>query len=149
MKVFEAEQQADEAFKVGVGSAAAGKTILSRGVILATGRFIGGGLSADRKHIRETIFNLPVAQPESRDRWHREDLLDRRGHLINRAGLETDDHFRPLDKNGRPAFNNLYAVGSILAHQDWKRMKCGVGLAVATAFGAVKGFVASLGAESR
>jgi len=145
-KVSEAKQQADEAFKIRVGSAAAGQTILSKGVILATGRFIGGGLSAGRKHIRETVFNLPLTQPETRDRWHREDFLDRRGHLINQAGLETDDHFRPLDKNGRPAFKKLFAVGSILAHQDWKRMKCGVGLAVATAFGAVKGFVSSLGA---
>jgi glycerol-3-phosphate dehydrogenase subunit B len=145
-KVFEAKQQADEEFKVGAGSAAAGQTILSKGVILATGRFIGGGLSAGRKHIRETVFNLPVTQPETRDSWHREDFLDRQGHLINRAGLETDDHFRPLDKNGRPVFKNLFAAGSILAHQDWKRMKCGVGLAVATAFGAVKGFVEAIGA---
>jgi glycerol-3-phosphate dehydrogenase subunit B len=145
LKVSEAKQQADEEFKLSLGRTAAGQTILSKGVILATGRFIGGGLSAGRKHIRETVFNLPVSQPETRDRWHREDFLDRQGHLINQAGLETDDHFRPLDKNGRPVFINLFAAGSILAHQDWKRMKCGVGLAVATAFGAVKGFIETLG----
>lgn len=142
MKVSEAKQQADEAFKVGISSAATGQTIFSTGVILATGRFIGGGLGASRKHIRETVFNLPVTQPETRDSWHREDFLDRQGHSINQAGLETDNHFRPLDKDGSPAFKNLFAAGSILAHQDWKRMKCGVGLAVATAFGAVKGFMA-------
>jgi glycerol-3-phosphate dehydrogenase subunit B len=28
-----------------------------------------------------------------------------------------------------------------LAHQDWIRMKCGSGLAIATAFGAVKAFM--------
>jgi glycerol-3-phosphate dehydrogenase subunit B len=105
-----------------------------------TGRFIGGGLSADRKHIRETIFDLPLHQPETRAQWHRKDFLDRRGHQINQAGLEIDNLFRPLGNNGRPAFNTLFAVGSILAHQDWKRMKCGSGLAVATAFGAVKAF---------
>jgi glycerol-3-phosphate dehydrogenase subunit B len=32
----------------------------------------------------------------------------------------------------------LFAIGSILAHQDWIRMKCGSGLAIATAYGAVK-----------
>ena len=30
------------------------------------------------------------------------------------------------------------AAGSILAHQDWKRQKCGSGLAIATAYGAVQ-----------
>jgi glycerol-3-phosphate dehydrogenase subunit B len=80
-------------------------------------------------------------QPETRAQWHRENFLDRRGHQINQAGLEIDDHFRPLGFNGKPAFNTLFAAGSILAHQDWKRMKCGSGLAVATAFGAVKSFV--------
>jgi glycerol-3-phosphate dehydrogenase subunit B len=55
--------------------------------------------------------------------------------------VEIDDHFRPMNHHGRPAFNTLFAAGSILAHQDWKRMKCGTGLAVATAFGAVKAFI--------
>ncbi|MEJ2730435.1 MAG: hypothetical protein P8185_18365 [Deltaproteobacteria bacterium] len=38
---------------------------------------------------------------------------------------------------GRPAFETLFAVGSILAHQDWMRMKCGAGLAIASAYAAV------------
>jgi glycerol-3-phosphate dehydrogenase subunit B len=33
----------------------------------------------------------------------------------------------------------LFAAGSILAHQDWMRMKCGSGLAIATAYAAVEG----------
>jgi glycerol-3-phosphate dehydrogenase subunit B len=66
---------------------------------------------------------------------------DPRGHPINRAGLETDAFFRPLDRSGDPAYRNLFAVGSILAHQDWMRMKCGSGLAVSTAFKAVNAFV--------
>ena len=140
--VFEAKQETSGKFRMSIGGIRSEQRVLSKGIILATGRFIGGGLSADRKHIRETIFNLPVFQPEKRAQWHREDFLDLRGHLINHAGLEIDDHFRPLDNNGQPAFNTLFAAGSILAHQDWKRMKCGVGLAVATAYGAVKAFVA-------
>jgi len=140
-RVLEVNPRSDTVFEIGIGSAAGEQTILSNGIILATGRFVGGGLSADRKRIHETIFNLPVCQPEGRVKWHRDDLLDLQGHLINRAGLEIDDHFRPLNIKGYPAFNKLFAAGSILAHQDWKRMKCGVGLAVATAFGAVKAFV--------
>lgn len=140
-RVLEVNLRSDTVFEISIGIAAREQTILSNGIILATGRFIGGGLSTDRKRIHETIFHLPVYQPEGRVKWHRDDLLDLQGHLINRTGLEIDDHFRPLDKKGHPAFNKLFAAGSILAHQDWKRMKCGVGLAVATAFGAVKAFV--------
>ena len=142
--VIEAQKDPAGGFRIQVGGSKAGKDekeLLSKGVILATGRFIGGGLSADRKNIRETIFDLHVHQPGRRDLWHREDFLDSRGHPINHAGLEIDPHFRPLDKDGNPAFEGLFAAGSILAHQDWKRMKCGVGLAVATAFGAVKAFM--------
>ena len=65
-------------------------------------------------------------------------MLDPRGHAVNRAGLEIDDSFRPLSSSRRPAFKTLFAAGSILAHNDWKRMKCGGGVAVASAFGAVK-----------
>ena len=115
----------------------------SRGIILASGRFIGGGLHSDRKRIRETIFDLPVYQPTHRKAWHRRDFLDPRGHFINQAGLEIDDSFRPLDDSGAPAFETLFAAGSILAHSDWKRLKCGAGLAIATAFGAVNAFARS------
>ncbi|UCF84491.1 MAG: glycerol-3-phosphate dehydrogenase subunit GlpB [Desulfobacteraceae bacterium] len=139
-RVLEVNRKAGGDFELSVGGETTERTVESKGVILASGRFIGGGLHADRKRIRETIFDLPVRQPENRTKWHHENLLEPRGHPINRAGLEIDDTFRPLDRNGRPAFNTLFAAGSILAHQDWKRMKCGAGLAIATAFGAVKSF---------
>jgi glycerol-3-phosphate dehydrogenase subunit B len=84
---------------------------------------------------------LPVHQPQGRREWHRDNFLDSRGHPVNRAGVEIDDSFRPLDRAGRPVFDTLFAAGSILAHQDWMRMKCGSGLAIATAYGAVSSFL--------
>jgi glycerol-3-phosphate dehydrogenase subunit B len=98
-------------------------------------------LYADRLRIKETVFDLPVHQPDNRAGWHRRDMLDPRGHPVNRAGLEIDDSFRPLNSSHRPAYRTLFAAGSILAHNDWKRLKCGAGLAVASAFGAVTSFV--------
>jgi glycerol-3-phosphate dehydrogenase subunit B len=139
-RVVEVRQGRGGKFEISIDSVNGRQTIHSTGVILATGRFIGGGLVADRKHIRETIFNLPVFQPDSRKEWHREDFFDRQGHPINQAGVEVDNRFRPINNQGRPVFNHLFAAGSILAHQDWKREKCGTGLAVATAFRAVKAF---------
>ena len=116
-------------------------TVQAQAAILATGRFIGQGLTADRKRIRESLFDLSVSQPKSRRNWHREHFLDLKGHAINRAGLEIDECFRPLRIDGCPAHKNLYAAGSILAHCDWMRMKCGSGLAIATAYGAVAAYL--------
>ena len=139
-RVLEVNRSGEGDFELGIGKVAVEHRVQSKGVILASGRFIGGGLHADRKRIRETIFDLPVHQPGTRTEWHRQDFLDPRGHPINRAGLEIDDTFRPLDSSSRPAFETLFAAGSILAHQDWKRMKCGSGLGITTAFAAVKSF---------
>ncbi|MGB8426354.1 MAG: FAD-binding protein, partial [Desulfobacterales bacterium] len=116
-------------------------TVQAQAALLASGRFIGQGLTADRKRIRETIFDLTVSQPSTRRHWHRERFLDLKGHAINRAGLEIDECFRPLTADDRPVYENLYAAGSILAHCDWMRMKCGSGLAIATAYGAVNAYL--------
>ena len=115
--------------------------IEARGVVLATGRFLGGGLTASRRGIHETIANLRVHQPQRRRDWHRPRFLDPQGHPVNRAGLEVDDLFRPFGSNGQCYHENLFAAGSVLAHQDWKRTKCGAGLAIATAYGAVRSFI--------
>lgn len=114
--------------------------VQAKAAILASGRFFGKGLHANRKQIRETIFDLPVFQPESRSLWHNPDFLSKDGHPISQAGLEIDDNFRPIGKDGKAVYENLFAAGSILAHQDWPRMKCGSGLAIATAYKAVKAF---------
>jgi glycerol-3-phosphate dehydrogenase subunit B len=138
-RVFRAEMDLAGEFRLHAGRTDPEEVIAARSVILATGRFMGGGLTADRRAVRESLFNLPVYQPEGRSHWHREDFLDRRGHAVNRAGLEIDSAFHPLDPTGRPAHRRLVAAGSILAHQDWMRMKCGSGLAIATAYAAVEG----------
>ncbi|MCG6910391.1 MAG: glycerol-3-phosphate dehydrogenase subunit GlpB [Deltaproteobacteria bacterium] len=136
-------EKTEDGFLLEVGSDKPMATIKTKGVVLATGRFLGKGLNADRKVIREPLLGLPVYQPGARLDWHRFDFLDRRGHLINRSGLEIDGRFRPVDASGKPIYNNLYATGSILAHQDWMRQKCGSGLAIATAYAAVKAFLES------
>jgi glycerol-3-phosphate dehydrogenase subunit B len=115
----------------------AGERVRARAVVLATGRFTGRGLTADREQVRESILGLPVQQPTSREAWHQRDFLAPSGHAINRAGLRIDDAWRPLGASGKPAWPRLFAVGSILAHQDWMRSKCGSGLAIATAWAAI------------
>ena len=125
------------------GNADFQETLDAKGFILASGRFIGGGLIAKRNGIVEPLLGLHVHQPKERKYWHRESFFDNRSHPINESGLLIDNQFRPFGKNGDIAFKNLFAAGSILAHQDWVRMKCGAGLAVATAWGAVDSFIRS------
>ena len=137
-RVHTVERQTDGGFALGVGRTEPETTVMADHVLLATGRFLGKGLEPRREGIREALFDIPVSQPENRSCWHRETFLDPKGHAINLAGIEVDDRFHPLDKTGKPVYENLYAAGSILAHQDWIRTKSGTGLAVATAYGAVE-----------
>ncbi|HUJ85605.1 MAG TPA: glycerol-3-phosphate dehydrogenase subunit GlpB [Burkholderiales bacterium] len=129
----------------GISAGGGGERVRARAVVLATGRFSGRGLSADRAGVRESLLGLPVQQPASRAAWHQRDFLDPSGHAINRAGLRVDDAWRPLDAGGTPAWPRLHAVGSILAHQDWMRSKCGAGLAIATAWAAIDQVARELG----
>jgi glycerol-3-phosphate dehydrogenase subunit B len=137
-KVLQVLTSTSRGLSIAAGMEKSEMIIHAKGAILASGRFFGQGLHADRHHVRETIFDLNVSQPDSRDQWHRKDVLDVRGHKLNQAGIETDAHLRPLSAKGTVALDNVFAAGSILAHQDWVRMKCGSGLAITTAYAAVK-----------
>ncbi len=138
-KVTKARKRMDGGWLLTIGDGAHRYHIGTKCVVLASGRFLGRGLHADRTGIRETIFNLPVKQPADRSQWHQKDLLHSDGHPINCCGLPTDRHYRPVDQGGKPVHPNLFVAGSILANQDWIRQKCGSGLAIATAWGAVEG----------
>ncbi len=129
----------------GMSGGEGGERVSARAVVLATGRFTGRGLTADRGGVRESILGIPVHQPSSREAWHQRDFFDPSGHPINRAGLEIDDAWRPLDAGGKPVWPRLFAIGSILAHQDWMRSKCGSGLAIATAWAAMDQVALALG----
>lgn len=113
-------------------------TIRARAAIMATGRFLSGGLVAAFDGIREPLIDLPVSQTASREDWYNLQYMDKRGHEIHRAGIEVDEHFRPLAANGLPVSERLFAAGLILAHQDWIRGRCGAGVALASAYEAVQ-----------
>ena len=111
--------------------------IRAQAVILATGRFLSGGLEAHPDRITEPLLDLPVTQPAGRADWYRERYTDVRGHAIHRAGIEIDADSRPLGQGGRPYSERLFAAGVVVAHQDWIRSRSGAGIAIATAYKAV------------
>ncbi|MEH0022670.1 MAG: glycerol-3-phosphate dehydrogenase subunit GlpB [Desulfobacter sp.] len=114
-------------------------------LVLATGRFMGRGLGVNPDGtVEERLFDLPVVQPGHRSDWFKKDFFNAEGHPINRSGINTDKVFRPLGADGNIYHPNLYAAGSILAHQDWKREKSGSGISIATAYKAVSHLAKSL-----
>ncbi len=128
---------------VGVEVAALGhaNTFRAEHVILATGGLYNGGILSDiHGQLREPIFDLPLVAPEGEGRagWFRERLLDGRGHPIHRAGVRVNAQMQPLDAEGAPVLANVYAVGDLLAGYDPLTDGCAEGVALATAWRAVR-----------
>ena len=108
-------------------------------VILASGRFLGGGMEAHRHGVTVPLLDLNLDASPSRDDWHMATFLGAPGHPINRLGVAVDRHLRPLGDDGKtPRFHNLRAAGALLAGHDWVREKSGAGVSIATGYRAVE-----------
>ena len=106
--------------------------------ILATGRFVGGGLKAEREKIFEPLFGLPVSQPSSRQEWFRKAFFSDQPHPVHRAGLFVDSSFRPVDETGEVLLENVRPAGTILADHNWIDEKSREGIEIATGYAAAK-----------
>ncbi|MCP4427841.1 MAG: glycerol-3-phosphate dehydrogenase subunit GlpB [Chloroflexi bacterium] len=105
----------------------------ARHFLLATGGILGGGLAGEMNgRVRETIFNLPVTAPQKRNDWFRASFLDPQGHPVFAGGVAVGADFRPINGDGQPIYNNLWAAGGLLAHSDPIRERSLEGTAVAT-----------------
>jgi glycerol-3-phosphate dehydrogenase subunit B len=111
--------------------------------VLATGRFLGGGLWADMERVSEPLFHLPVSQPGSRGEWFRERFFQPEAHPIHRAGIVTDRELRPVDAEGKVVLENVLAAGSILAHHQAIEEHSREGIDIATGYMAAKGALLS------
>jgi glycerol-3-phosphate dehydrogenase subunit B len=106
--------------------------------ILATGRFLGGGLWADMERVSEPLFHLPISQPATRGEWFRERFFQPDAHPIHRAGIVTDAALRPVDEEGKTVLSNVWVAGSILAHHEAIEEHSREGIAIATGYLAAK-----------
>ena len=104
--------------------------------VLATGRFLSGGLVASRESISEPLFGLPVVQPRSREEWFGKSFFD--GHPVNHAGIRVDEHFRPIDDQGRVVLENVRIAGSILAYHNSIEEKSRDGIPLSTGYAAAR-----------
>ncbi len=126
-----------------------GVTVTAKSVILAAGRFLGGGLHATRTEVTEPLFNLPVSQPTSRTEWHHKAAFSSDGHPLQTAGIKTDSDFRPIRADGTPLHQNMAVAGTILAGHQWTRQKCGAGISISSAWIAAKTIADQLATDKR
>ncbi len=106
-------------------------------MLLASGRFLSGGLNADQQHIHETLIDLPIQQPDTRGQWFSDEYFDPKGHAVNRSGILVNEKFQVVNHQHEVVDPRLYAAGIVLANQDWIRQRCGAGIAISSAYKAV------------
>jgi glycerol-3-phosphate dehydrogenase subunit B len=104
--------------------------------ILATGRFLEGGLVAKEEKIVEPLFDLLVHQPRSREDWFGKSLSSE--HPIYQAGISTDASLRPVDENSNLILENVWVAGTILANHHSINEKSKEGIEIATGYMAAK-----------
>jgi glycerol-3-phosphate dehydrogenase subunit B len=110
--------------------------------LLATGGLLGGGFHSEHTgRCWEVIFNLPLTIPQERSRWFRGQFLHPAGHPIFTGGVAVNDQWQPVDDQGNPVHENLWAAGSVLAHTDPIRERSLEGLAIATGVAAAETIV--------
>ena len=125
-----------EAVRVG------GRQVLARSWVLASGRFVGGGI-VRRGRLLDPVLALPVLASEG-------PFAEAGAHLAARspaaltlrdsrspqpllsAGLKVDAELHPLDEDGRPVSDRLFAAGSVIGGHDQASDGTGMGVAMFT-----------------
>ncbi len=124
----------------------------ARAYVLATGKFIGGGLNGDENGIREPVFDLMTV---TREYHSAEGILPTRftnriaisplGQPVYSCGLTVDPYFRPVGEDGLEWASNLFAAGSILAGYDYSSEKSGLGVAAVSGYSVAKNVLDYIG----
>jgi len=102
-------------------------------VILASGKFIGGGIQRTDR-LREPIFDLPVfVDSDCAPDAEMGTLLAERfvsEQRIFKAGLQVDERFHPVSPDGQVIYSNLLAAGAVLAGYDYSLGQGGLGVSM-------------------
>ncbi|MDM8528404.1 anaerobic glycerol-3-phosphate dehydrogenase subunit GlpB [Anaerolineales bacterium HSG24] len=109
------------------------KPIIAENYVLATGGILGGGIQTDDQgRVWEPVFNLPIDHNSNRQTWFTPKFLSPVGQPVSSYGVVVNDRLNPIEDT-RPIADNLYIVGSLLAHADWTQGRTGYGVALTTA----------------
>lgn len=112
----------------------AGRRFEAETFILATGGVLMGGLEVESNgRVRETIFDLDVAQTRPLEAKHPDLALD----ALHETGVATDARLRALSKS-HVVYDNLFVVGRTLSHGNVTKEASVEGVAIATGWAAAE-----------
>jgi glycerol-3-phosphate dehydrogenase subunit B len=113
-------------------------------VILATGGVLHGGLqSLQTQGLREAVYQIPVQDPT--DRRTRVAPSPFGAQAYAGSGIHVNARMQPLDSNGQPFLENLFAAGGIIGGADRTREGDRQGIDIATAYKATQSALRLLG----
>lgn len=119
------------------GVAVAGRAALlpCDALVLASGRFVGGGVTERDGALAEPLLGLPLYDLAGRRvdglAPHRLVRRDYEGEQpLYAAGIRYDTRLRPLGIDGAPRCSNLFAAGDLLGAFDPARDRTGLGVAL-------------------
>jgi len=102
-------------------------------VILATGGLYSGGLHSGWKgELSETVLGAALTNHPPRADWYTAPLLSGERQPIHAVGVQVDTAGRPLNADGQPIAQNLYAVGRILGGYSPVQQGCAEGVDIAS-----------------
>ncbi|GEM_PF-1591536 len=103
----------------------------AKSFILASGKFIGGGIQA-KEGFKEKILGAPlnILPHISPSLLTSSDIFA--PQEIWKIGLHTDELFHPSLPGGVGFYENVFAAGSVLPGYDYIHGRCGGGFAIAT-----------------
>ena len=105
-----------------------GVTLVANEFVLATGSFIGGGLTSEKRKISEPLFGADIA-PCASGEYVTRNIFEAQPFMA--AGVFTDEQFKVAV--GGAAVDNLYGCGAILSGYNPVKEGCGAGVAMFTA----------------
>lgn len=122
----------------GEGSSDTQERVEAEVVLLASGRFLGGGLAErEGSGVHETLLDLPLYDEAGVrvDGSAASRLVRASPELPQRlfsTGVRTDARLRPLGVDGEPLFENLFAAGDLIGGFDPSTQRTGLGVALLT-----------------
>jgi glycerol-3-phosphate dehydrogenase subunit B len=116
-------------------AATSGAALAFDALVLATGRFVGGGLAERDGRLAEPLLDLPLYDLAGRRvDGLRPRLLARRDYEgeqpLFSAGVRTDARLRPLGSDGCVRLTNVFAAGDLLGSFDPARERTGLGVSL-------------------
>ena len=107
-------------------------------VIVATGGFFSNGLITAMGQMYEPIFNINIPVPEDQKDWSHQYLFCGKPQPFASYGVAVNENLQPIDPTGEILFHNVQFIGRSLRGYDFCFEKSGNGVAVTTAYHAVK-----------